>query len=118
MAKPYFDNLNALLDELALSVAKTTALEVKHFFSGAALYANGTLCASWSPPGLAFKLPGSQAEELIAAGQAQPLKYFEKGRIKKGYAVFSEPEKIGLPVLKEYFLRAVDTAVIAPAKKP
>jgi hypothetical protein len=49
-------------------------LEVKHFFSGAALYVNGAICASCSPAGLAFKLPELYVASLISTGRAKPLK--------------------------------------------
>lgn len=53
-------------------------MEVKHFFSGAALYVNATICASWSPVGLAFKLPDREVASLISNGGAKPLQYFPK----------------------------------------
>ena len=107
MAKPYFQQLKALVDHLALHTAYTAPLEVKHLFSGAALYADGKLCVSLSPSGLAFKLPGNEAEELISAGKALPLKYFDKGHIKKGYAVFAQPDSFGDDALKAYFLKVL-----------
>ncbi|MCG8604002.1 hypothetical protein MJD09_03255, partial [bacterium] len=73
---------------------------------GAALYINGTLSASWSPAGLAFKLPEQEVEALIASGEAKPLKYFAKGYIKKGYVLFENPERAETTKWKEYFLNA------------
>lgn len=87
-------------------------IEVKHFFSGAALYVDGTICASWSPQGLAFKLPEQEAESLIAKGKAKPLKYFAKGHIKKGYALFEDPESRDAVTWKKYFLKAVQQVLV------
>jgi TfoX/Sxy family transcriptional regulator of competence genes len=89
-------------------------LTVKHYFNGAAVYANGSICASWSPVGLAFKLPADEADELIAGGQAKPLKYFAKRPIKKGYVLFDSPESKRQSVLRGYFLKA---ARLAPATR-
>ena len=76
MAKEYFDRLFCLVDELKLENEVSQPIEVKHFFSGAALYASGTICASLSPAGLAFKLPEKEVNDLITRGKAFPLKYF------------------------------------------
>lgn len=106
MAKEYFSKLSDLITKLKIEDEVTYSLEVKHFFSGAALYADGTICASWSPMGLAFKLPDQEAENLIAQGKAKPLKYFAKGHIKKGYALFEDPESRDAVTWKKYFLKA------------
>ena len=79
---------------------------VKHFFSGAALYINGVICASLSPVGLAIKLPENDVKLLISSGQAKPLKYFPKGHIKKGYVVFNQPHSGKAEKYKKYFLKA------------
>jgi len=41
---------------------------------------------------LAFKLPEQEVNKLINCGKAIPLKYFTKGHIKKGYALFENPD--------------------------
>jgi len=107
VAKVYFQKLEKLIIELDIEAEIGSDFEVKHFFSGAAFYANGILCASWSPVGLAFKLPGNESEDLIGLGIAKPLKYFEKGHIKQGYALFENPDRGPSNVWKYYFLRAV-----------
>jgi TfoX/Sxy family transcriptional regulator of competence genes len=87
MSRQYFEKLTELIAALGLGDALDEELSVKHFFNGAAVYANGKIFASWSPVGLAFKLAAEEVAELIARGQARPLKYFAKSPIKKGYAV-------------------------------
>ena len=82
-------------------------LEVKHFFNGAALYSNGAICASWSPVGLAFKLPETDVSQLINDGRAKPLKYFPKGHIKNGYVLFEDPERVSTKEGKKCFRQAL-----------
>ncbi len=108
MAKVYFEKLSQLISEIELEDEVAVPLEVKHFFSGAALYASNVMCASWSPAGLAFKLPESEVTELLAGGKAKPLKYFEKGYAKKGYVTFENPNVSKTGVWKCYFLKAVE----------
>ena len=104
MAKVYFEKLSNLLVELDIKNDVTKPMEVKHFFSGAALYVNQSICASWSPAGLAFKLPEQEADILINSGEAVPLKYFPKGHVKKGYALFENPDDKKSKKWKKYFI--------------
>ena len=103
MAKLYFDKLSKLVENLNIAAVVAAPIEVKHFFSGAALYINETLCVSWSPVGLAFKLFEADTKKLINSGKAIPLKYFPKGHIKKGYALFESPDEIKLSHWLKYF---------------
>ena len=106
MAKEYFEKLSNLLMEIKIDNEIATSLEIKHFFSGAALYVNKTICASWSPAGLAFKLPEKEVEKLITSGKAKPLKYFAKGHVKNGYALFENPSIENATHWKKYFIKA------------
>ncbi len=92
MVKVYFEKLSSLITKLKIEKEIPKKIETKHFFSGAALYVNDILCVSWSPVGLAFKLPEKDVDKLIKSGKAIPLKYFPKGHIKKGYALFQNPD--------------------------
>jgi hypothetical protein len=104
MAKVYYEKLSSLLTELKIEEEVTKTMEVKHYFSGAALYVNQAICASWSPVGLAFKMPETEAEKLINSGKAIPLKYFPKGHVKKGYALFENPDAKKTKQWKKYFI--------------
>ncbi|KAA3619841.1 MAG: hypothetical protein DWQ05_03715 [Calditrichaeota bacterium] len=106
MAKEYFEKLSQLVEELKLEKEITQPIEIRHFFSGAAFYVNKTICASWSPAGMAFKLSDREINQLLLSGEAVPLKYFGKGHIKKGYALFENPSNKKAGYWKDYFIRA------------
>ena len=106
MAKEYFEKLSNLISDLKIEDEIDFPLEIKHFFSGAALYDDGTIRVSWSPVGLAFKLKESEVNKLIKSGKAKPLRYFPKGNIKKGYALFENPSLSRTSRWKIYFIKA------------
>ena len=105
MAKVYYEQLNRLVDELSLRGLSSATMEIKHFFSGAALYFDGVICASISPMGMSFKLSDIDVNELIQSRKAVPLKYFPKGNIKKGYALFESPD-LSSRKWKNYFKKS------------
>ena len=107
MAKEYLEKLSELILRLNVEKEVDCRIEVKHLFTGAALYVNRGICASWSPVGLAFKLPEKEVARLISSGKAKPLKYFQKGHVKKGYALFELPEKSKPGRWKAYFVKAI-----------
>src|SRR5205809_716589 len=71
MAKEYLQKLSALILRLDIEKEVDCRIEVKHLFTGAALYVNKVICASWSPVGLAFKLPEKEVASLISSGKAK-----------------------------------------------
>ncbi len=104
MAQPFLENLKALVDR---HLPAEQHLACKHFFSGAALYANGVMCASLTLVGLAFKFPPELRSEFIDSGVASSLKYFAKSPIKKGYVLFSDFEDVSDEDMARYFGIAV-----------
>ncbi len=91
MAKKYLDELRALMKGAMPSATAPDAphgaeLAFKHFFGGAALYADGRICITLTTAGLALKLPEDGREQLLGEG-AVPLRYFPNGPIKKEYVV-------------------------------
>lgn len=108
MAKEYLEKLSGLISRLNIEKEVDSRIEVNHLFTGAALYVNKVICASWSPVGLAFKLPEKEVASLINSGKARPLKYFPKGHIKRGYALFKSPEKSKPSRWKAYFVKAIE----------
>jgi len=89
MAQPYFDRLTAELRHIGPSAPRGVLVECKHFFSGAALYANGRIFASLTPAGLAIKLPEDSRAALRRERRGRPLRYFKGGPIKKEYVLLS-----------------------------
>ena len=106
MARLYHERLSALVVRLNLKDITPRSIEVRHFFSGAALYSDGVVCASLSPMGLAFRLPAEEVTGLIASKRAVPLRYFPKGNVKRGYALFESPQ-LSSRKWKSYFRRAL-----------
>ena len=99
MAEPYFEMLSGKIASLGLQDSGEVVLECKHFFSGAALYANGKICASFTPAGFGLKLPAEIRNRLIEEGDGEELRYFEKAPVKKAYVALSqslvdEPERL------------------------
>ncbi len=89
MAEKYLRDLAALMARLSPGVPGRCVLEFKHFFGGAAVYADGHICMTRTPVGLALKLPEDACEALFAAG-GTPLRYFAKAPVKKQYVVVPE----------------------------
>ncbi|MEN8145661.1 MAG: TfoX/Sxy family protein [Gemmatimonadota bacterium] len=90
MAQPYLDQLIAKLDALGPVGPAGVTLECKHFFSGAALYADGKVAASLTPAGFAIKLPEATRSRLLESGEVEPLRYFPGAPVKSEYVVLSE----------------------------
>lgn len=88
MAKKYLDRMIELLSPLITGKFNRISFEYKHFFSGAALFANGKICMTLTPVGFALKLPEQLRESLIKEG-AKKLRYFPKAPIKKEYVLLS-----------------------------
>ncbi len=80
-----------LLSPLIAGKFEGISFEYKHFFSGAALFANGKICMTLTPVGLAMKLPEQYRESLVKEG-AKKLRYFPGAPVKKEYAVL--PRKL------------------------
>ena len=74
MATEYVARLEALLGPTIAMLPKDVEVEVRHFFSGAAAYANGHICLSLTPVGLAMKLPDDDRARLMSEG-GTPLRY-------------------------------------------
>lgn len=104
MAHPYLEQIQELVSEFNLGDSEIVC---KHFFSGAAAYANGKIIASLSPKGLAFKLPESRCAEVLSEGIATPLRYFEKSPIKRGYVLFPEIDQLRNVEIEGFFEECV-----------
>ncbi|MGB7873309.1 MAG: TfoX/Sxy family protein [Anaerolineales bacterium] len=87
MTKKHVEQLNSLITPATSGRFANAELICKHFFSGAAFYANGRICITFSPAGLALKLPEDSRNKLIKQNGAKHLQYFPKAPIKKEYVV-------------------------------
>ena len=90
MAEPYLKNLMIKIEILDINYDEGVVFECKHFFSGAALYANGNICATLTPVGFGIKLPTESVTNVIDTGDGKELRYFENSPIKKEYVVLSQ----------------------------
>ena len=87
MAKIFLEQLTRMIDQATSALVGDVTLSCKHFFSGAAVYANGRICASLTPAGFAIKLPKKSRDALLKQRGAKPLRYFVNGPVKKEYVV-------------------------------
>ena len=90
MAKPYLEQLSNMIDDLGFKTSGQIILECKHFFSGAALYVNGRICASLTPAGLGVKLPKEVRDKILFEGKGTKLRYFKNTPVKKEYVTLPQ----------------------------
>ena len=115
MAQEYLERLNALIGRLPSGSLKGVKLECKHFFSGAAVYAEGRICMSWTPVGFAIKLPETSRSTLVNQHGAKYLRYFPKGPIKKDYVVLPKSMLQEMRTLGRLAKTGVEYALSLPA---
>lgn len=70
-------------------LAKSNAFTFKNSFGAVVGYIDDNLFIASGKFGIALKLPGQTIIKLFEEKKARPLKYFEKGHVKKDYAVLS-----------------------------
>jgi hypothetical protein len=109
VAHPYLERLQELS-----SVVEFDDIDLicKHFFSGAALYANAGLCALLSPDGLAFKLPQRRCADLIGCQAAIPLCGSGNAPGGNGYVLFPDPDDLSEQALSGYFRECIENALV------
>lgn len=71
MTAPYLKLLKEKIHILEPAHSGQVNLECKPLFSGAALYANGRICASLSRQGLALKLPKTVRQQMLDRVEGQ-----------------------------------------------
>ena len=89
-------------------------MECKHFFSGAALYANGRICITLTPAGFAIKLPEESRNTLLRQKGAKHLRYFPKGPIKKDYVVLPKTMLNDMRSLRRWVRVSVEFVLTLP----
>ena len=73
MAKEYVEKLSDLMKQITPHLSTKVDLEIKHFFSGAAVYADKRICISLTPAGFALKLPADLRDDLMKEKGAKRL---------------------------------------------
>lgn len=119
MSLAYLEQLTALINQSTAGRFKGVKLECKHFFSGAAVYADGRICMSLTPVGFAMKLPETARHTLIIEKGAKPLRYFPQGPIKKDYVVLPKAILKDMKLLRHWVKVCIEHALTLPepAKK-
>ncbi|MCH8066916.1 MAG: TfoX/Sxy family protein [Chloroflexi bacterium] len=113
MVKAYVEELAELMKQAASEQHRDVRLEIKHFFSGAAVYANGAICITLTPAGLALKLPEEHRTTLLQKHGATPLRYFPKAPLKKEYVVLPASIIDDRKALRSWIAESIDYAVRA-----
>jgi TfoX/Sxy family transcriptional regulator of competence genes len=88
----YLNKLEDVLKRFRPKLATSDRLKFRNCFGAVAGYVDGNIFASCGKFGLALRLPSQTLAELFGEPDESPLKYFEKGHVKKDYAVI--PERI------------------------
>jgi TfoX/Sxy family transcriptional regulator of competence genes len=114
VAEPYLKRLSSITGRLDLNRIQGVNLEPRHFFSGAALYANGKICASLSPAGFALKLPAEMRQRLIAEGKGTEFRFFAGGPVKREYINLSESIIQDEAALQELILAGINYVLDRP----
>jgi hypothetical protein len=117
MAKEYLEKLSAFIEKATADFSENINLECKHFFSGAALYAEERICISLTPVGLAIKLPEKTRDKLLKSKKAVPLRYFPKGPIKKDYILLPGGMAKGGKILHKYVKESIEYVLTMPKSK-
>jgi TfoX/Sxy family transcriptional regulator of competence genes len=114
MASEYLDQLSLIIQQATARRFKDVHLECKHFFSGAACYADGRLCISLTPVGFAVKLPEKSRKILLKEPGTKYLRYFPKGPIKKDYVVLPATMLNDMKALRSWVKAAIEYALTLP----
>ena len=85
----YKEQLQKILSGAYPQIEKRYKLEFKNCFGAMAGYADGNIFCSYGKFGFALKLPLEDVRRLLKE-EAEPLKYFLNGHVKKDYAVLPE----------------------------
>ena len=108
MAKEFLERLSELMKQAAPSGFSYVKLEVKHFFSGAAVYVNEKIFMTLTPVGLAIKLPEKNRKKLLKERKAKNLRYFPKAPIKKDYVILPKAMSNDLKSLRYYIKMGIE----------
>jgi len=114
MAREYLEQLSVLIEKATSGQSKGVKLECKHFFSGAAVYADGRICMSLTPVGFAIKLPEESRSVLLKVKGIKPLRYFPKGPVKKEYVVLPKTMLKDTKTLRRWVKKSIEYVLTLP----
>jgi len=114
MAKDYLDKLTKIMQQALARRFKHVNIEYKHFFSGAAVYANGRICISLTPVGFAIKLPSKSRDLLLKEKGTNYLRYFAEGPVKKDYVVLPEAMVNDVKILRKWVKITIEYVLTLP----
>ncbi len=117
MVDTYLKDLEVLLEQAVPASTHNVGIDARHFFGGAAAYADGRIFMSLTPAGMALKLPEGDRAALRQQG-ATPLRYFPKAPIKKDYVVLPEAITDGGAALAGWIAKSVGYVLTLPKPKP
>jgi TfoX/Sxy family transcriptional regulator of competence genes len=83
----YRQQLEQLIDDASLPAS--CQISYKSVFGAVGAYANGQIFMSCGTFGVAVKLADDACASLVAEGAGGPMKYFEKGHVKRNYVVLA-----------------------------
>lgn len=105
MVQKYLDKLVKIINSTVSDEFSQKNLRFNHFFNGAAAYANNKIFCTYTPSGIAIKLPIAKRDNLIALNKGSELRYFAKSPVKKDYVVLNKENN---EELKFWILIALD----------
>ena len=117
MAKEYLEKLTAIMKRATARRFASVKFECKHFFSGAAVYADGRICMSYTPAGFAIKLPENHRDRLLQKKGTKCLRYFPKAPIKKDYVVMPDSMLKDTRTLRSWVKLTVEYVLTLPKPK-
>ncbi len=116
MARIYLEKLQDMLGPLGGRPPAGVELEIRHFFSGAAAYADGRICITLTPAGLAMKLSEADRAAARKAGGGA-LRYFPNGPVKKDYVVLPRKIRDDRRSLRAWARKSIAYALTLPKPK-
>jgi len=117
MAKEYLEQLSTIMNRATSRRFENVNIVCKHFFSGAAVFADGSICISLTPAGFAIKLPEEQRKILLQKRGTKSLRYFPKSPIKKDYVVLPDSMLKDIKMLRCWVKLTVEYVLTLPKPK-
>ena len=112
VVQKYLDNLSKIVEAAIPADFSRTNLRYKHFFTGAAAYAYHKIFCTYTPNGIAIKLPRVEINKLIESKKGFELRYFENSPVKKDYVVLDSTIVDNRKELSYWISMALDYVIV------